>query len=437
MKFTLALIMNVVTFSSFAASQGVNANSLEALRKSYQKELAYLTLQKRQLEKRRALVDKRVKETLPSMRKEIQQLQSNLLSMTKKYENLQQKLNVAEEKQEEYFANKDMVSSTIIYGKESFKLKELNGTESEQVNELFNLALKRNKDASSVRKEQVTYFLSNGNKYTGEVVKFGAIASITAGKNQGYLLPMGNGQFKFKATSFDNMTALKETKYPLTLFLYEGESKEVVQAKEKTIASILKAGGVIGYVIVGMGFIVLLIGVMRFVSLRNFSSYNSDNLISVQDLLAVGKIGPALEKNSQNDSSLGRVVGKAIEASKYGNEQQENMISETLIAESTKFDKYGTFIVIAATVAPLLGLLGTVSGMISTFDIITEFGTGDPKLLSTGISEALVTTKLGLIVAIPSLFMANLLNGWCSKIKTKFEKEALGILNTIKFSEEK
>ena len=82
-----------------------------------------------------------------------------------------------------------------------------------------------------------------------------------------------------------------------------------------------------------------------------------------------------------------------------------------------------------AAVAPLLGLLGTVTGMIATFDIITEFGTGNPKLLSGGISVALVTTELGLIVAIPTLMLGNLLNGWGSRIKEDLDKSALRISN--------
>jgi biopolymer transport protein ExbB len=77
----------------------------------------------------------------------------------------------------------------------------------------------------------------------------------------------------------------------------------------------------------------------------------------------------------------------------------------------------------------LLGLLGTVTGMISTFDVITEFGTGDPKLLSGGISIALVTTQLGLAVAIPLLLVGNVLSGWAERIMDDMEKVALRVIN--------
>jgi len=84
---------------------------------------------------------------------------------------------------------------------------------------------------------------------------------------------------------------------------------------------------------------------------------------------------------------------------------------------------------VIAAVAPLLGLLGTVTGMIATFDVITEFGTSDPKLLSGGIAIALTTTQLGLMVAIPFLLLGNMLSGWAERIKDDMEAAALRISN--------
>ncbi|OYY26023.1 MAG: flagellar motor protein MotA, partial [Sulfurovum sp. 17-42-90] len=94
-------------------------------------------------------------------------------------------------------------------------------------------------------------------------------------------------------------------------------------------------------------------------------------------------------------------------------------------------DKFGSFVMVIAAVAPLLGLLGTVTGMITTFDTITEFGTGDPKLLSGGISEALVTTEFGLVVAIPLMLLGNLMSGWAQKIKDSMEQSALQVINVF------
>src|SRR5690606_18595063 len=107
----------------------------------------------------------------------------------------------------------------------------------------------------------------------------------------------------------------------------------------------------------------------------------------------------------------------------------EVIVSESILHESTHLSRFGSVITMIAAVAPLLGLLGTVTGMIQTFDVITEFGTSDPKLLSGGIATALVTTELGLIVAIPCLLFGNLLNGWSDRIKDDMEKAALRAIN--------
>src|SRR5690606_40778867 len=89
------------------------------------------------------------------------------------------------------------------------------------------------------------------------------------------------------------------------------------------------------------------------------------------------------------------------------------------------------FIAIAAAAAPLMGLLGTVTGMIKTFNLITVFGTGDAKSLSSGISEALVTTELGLIVAIPCLILHGLLSRLARRKLGQMEQVAIAFINGI------
>jgi len=82
-------------------------------------------------------------------------------------------------------------------------------------------------------------------------------------------------------------------------------------------------------------------------------------------------------------------------------------------------------IVVLASIAPLLGLLGTVSGMIATFDVISRFGTGNAKAMASGISEALVTTQSGLVVAIPGLFMGNVLSRRVERFRGRMERFCL------------
>ncbi len=102
-----------------------------------------------------------------------------------------------------------------------------------------------------------------------------------------------------------------------------------------------------------------------------------------------------------------------------------------MLRETPFIQRFGTQILVVAAVAPLLGLLGTVTGMIATFDIITEFGTGDPRMLSGGISEALITTELGLVVAIPTLLLGNLLGVKAKGILDHLDTGALEVINQI------
>ncbi len=101
------------------------------------------------------------------------------------------------------------------------------------------------------------------------------------------------------------------------------------------------------------------------------------------------------------------------------------ILDETVILVVASLDKYLAFIGILAGVAPLLGLLGTVTGMITTFDIISVFGTGNAKAMAGGISEALITTQTGLLVAIPGLYMRNFLTRRAENLKHRIS--SLGI----------
>ncbi len=100
-------------------------------------------------------------------------------------------------------------------------------------------------------------------------------------------------------------------------------------------------------------------------------------------------------------------------------ELDAHILDETVLAVVTSLDRHQSAINILAGVAPLLGLLGTVIGMIVTFDVITQFGTGNVRALAGGISEALITTQTGLLVSIPGLYMSGFLSQRATTIKQR------------------
>ena len=110
----------------------------------------------------------------------------------------------------------------------------------------------------------------------------------------------------------------------------------------------------------------------------------------------------------------------------------EEVMYEKVLSTRLKLQSWLPFVAICATSAPLLGLLGTVTGIMNTFSLMTEFGTGDPKTLSSGISEALITTEHGLIVAIPSLLLHAFLSRKARGIIDDMEKTAVQFMNHVR-----
>ena len=181
----------------------------------------------------------------------------------------------------------------------------------------------------------------------------------------------------------------------------------------------INQGGVVGYFIILIGFIGVVLSLWRLRILR--------------------KEGEAIERQLSNtdissDNALGRILSVYTENEAATVESLELKVDEAILREVPKLEKYHSIIKVFAAVAPLLGLLGTVVGMIATFQALTLFGTGDPKLMAGGISQALVTTMLGLIVAIPLVFLHSILTSWSGSLIEILEEQSAGLIarNAIK-----
>jgi biopolymer transport protein ExbB len=175
----------------------------------------------------------------------------------------------------------------------------------------------------------------------------------------------------------------------------------------------VQQGGTVGYIILALGVIGLLFALERFVSL----------------MLIGNKVKRQLKKpQPSNDNPLGRVMLIKDKYPQADTETLELKLSEGILREVPKITRNLTFIKIISVVAPLMGLLGTVTGMINTFQAITLFGTGDPKLMAGGISQALVTTVLGLVVAIPMTLLFAMLHTRSKNMIHILQEQASGII---------
>ena len=129
-----------------------------------------------------------------------------------------------------------------------------------------------------------------------------------------------------------------------------------------------------------------------------------------------------------NSNPLGRVLSVYNDNPNMDPDTLELKLAEAIIKEKPKLERFIPLMKIIAVAAPLLGLLGTVIGMIVTFQSITLFGTGDPKLMAGGISQALITTVLGLLVALPTLFFHSVTNSIAKNILHTLEEQSAGLI---------
>ncbi|MED5514316.1 MAG: MotA/TolQ/ExbB proton channel family protein [Pseudomonadota bacterium] len=260
--------------------------------------------------------------------------------------------------------------------------------------------------------------VEGGSKAQKEVVRVGAFNLIADGK---YL------EYTPATNTISQLTRQPSSRYTATAAdLQQANSGVVPFALDPTGGSILgllvqapdteeqvHQGGTVGYIILGVGLIALLIALERFVSLMIMGSKIRRQL---KDTVA------------RDDNPLGRVMKVKDQYPDVAYDTLELKLSEAIIREMPKITRNLTLIKIISVVAPLLGLLGTVTGMINTFQAITLFGTGDPKLMAGGISQALVTTVLGLVVAIPTVFLYTLLNTRSKNMLLILQEQSAGII---------
>lgn len=427
----------MITAVLFSAT--LNASELS---EAYKKEYTFLKAQKSELQSRFIKEQQQQKADVAAAGEKLNGLQSQLVKVSDELKIAQEKLEKLNRKASEVAENGDITSVVTMQAISLLKEYDIALDESNQTTNLqkltdaFTHASKLYGELSSIRNEKGRFYLPNGKPVEADIVKVGNVAAFGIAKEAaGALAPAGDGKYKLwnSTDASDDAKALfsGEKLATLDIFVYENLDKEIEFKKEKTVGDTVRAGGMIGYIILALGLFGLVLIALR-VKLLLKSGSNVENLTkTVVEKLNTSSVTDAQEAIKGYKGSTARVLKATLRNITRDREHIEDIVTENILNESSAIDKFGSFVLVIAAVAPLLGLLGTVTGMISTFDIITEHGTGDPKLLSGGISEALVTTMLGLIVAIPLLLLGNLLSGWAQKIKDSMEQSALHVINVF------
>ncbi|MBU2986356.1 MotA/TolQ/ExbB proton channel family protein [Saccharophagus degradans] len=192
-----------------------------------------------------------------------------------------------------------------------------------------------------------------------------------------------------------------------------GNLLKALVINSKGLKEYYEDGGLVGTIILSVGAIAILIALWRFFALQAISS----------------KVNSQLKAKSANPNNpLGRILKVAEDNPGIDTESLELKLEEAILKERPAIESWLGAIKIISMIAPLMGLLGTVTGMIVTFEAITIFGAGDPKNMASGISGALMTTVMGLIVAIPTVLLHTWLNGKAKHITHVLDEQSAGII---------
>ena len=204
-----------------------------------------------------------------------------------------------------------------------------------------------------------------------------------------------------------------------------------VEAIEETLLEHIFAGGPIMWPILGLAGAAILVALYKWARMAVLRMPSRRQIDALVEALAARDAKLAKERVAAIRGPVGEMLGVGVEHLNEPKELIEEVMYEKMLATKLKLNSMLPFVAISASAAPLLGLLGTVTGIMNTFSLMTVFGTGDVKTLSSGISEALITTEYGLIVAIPSLLLHAFLSRKARGVQDEMEKAAIAMMNQV------
>lgn len=189
------------------------------------------------------------------------------------------------------------------------------------------------------------------------------------------------------------------------------------EAERPSIVDRIHQGGIVGYIIIAVGLVGFVLAAWQFAFLAATSAAVRRQLREPTQPRSDNPLGRVLAVLASVD------VSKGIDA-----ELLETRLTEAVLREVPKLERFQSMLRLIVAAGPLLGLVGTVSGMIITFQVITELGAGDPKVMAGGISQAMIATVLGLGIAIPLLFVNSILTTRSRALVNTLEEQAAGLL---------
>lgn len=262
--------------------------------------------------------------------------------------------------------------------------------------------------------------LPGGDEVSKEIIRVGVFNLVSDGKYLKYDTNTGKvsellrqPQERFVSTA-RAMTAASSGIVTFGFDPTRGQLLALLVEEPSWVERATTQGGTIGWIIIILGAFAVVVAFIK------------------MTLTTIASMAVSSQRRNLGTPSKGNPLGRVLQVyhdnKNIDVESLELRMGEAVLKEIPKINRFNTLLKVIAVVAPLLGLLGTVTGMIITFQAITLFGTGDPKLMAGGISQALVTTMLGLCVAIPTVFLHSLVAGSSRRLVEVLEEQATGLV---------
>jgi len=204
-----------------------------------------------------------------------------------------------------------------------------------------------------------------------------------------------------------------------------------LEALKESLYEKLAQGGPVMVPLLGLGFAALFVAIVKWFQFSRIRLVSEGELQQVLQHLEREQGEAALKLAKGIPGLAGELLTTAVEHFDEKKEYIEEILYEKMLGARSKLERGLPFLALAATTGPLMGLLGTVTGMIATFKLISSFGSGDPKLLAAGISEALMATATGMAVAIPALLLHAFMSRKAKGIIGSMEQTAVGFVNGV------
>jgi biopolymer transport protein ExbB len=261
----------------------------------------------------------------------------------------------------------------------------------------------------------IAYFAGAGSGAVG-------LADIQLGSSEASVIPIDPSL----EPAIRNLIANGKGDAPVDASL--GNALRIAATKDSLVQHYLK-GGVVMHPMLLLAVAATLVAIFKWLQISRFRPSTPRDLQVIITHLNEGSVEKAKTHASGIAGPAGDLLKVAVENSDKDQEYLEEVLYENMLNVKPKLERLLPFIALTSASAPLLGLLGTVTGMISTFNMISVFGTGDPRTLSGGISEALITTEFGLVIAIPALFLHAILSRKIKALLGNLEQSAVAFIN--------